>query len=129
MSRSGFTSKQVAIEGAVGASVTDQPISENFAIRGSFLTAFLIDIEVGSVTVAAGITAKLQVRQSGNQDWIDSKTVDIDGDGTFTISLLDTVTADQEFLPLRPVGRVVVTTGAGDAVTVNKIYVLDSSSF
>lgn len=111
----------------VGASATNQAVSKTFYI--SFLTALIIDLEVSAVTDTTGITAKLQVRQSNDQDWIDSKTVTIDGNGTFTIALLDTVAGDQPFLPLRSIGRIVVSTGADDAVTVDKIFVPTSVTF
>ncbi len=132
MSRSGYTSKNVRANigsVAVAASQTDSEIAPSFSIRGDLSRGIVIDIEASVVTVGAGITAKLQVRQSNEQAWIDSKTVSITATGTSSIKLLDTVAADQTHLPLRPVARLVVTTGAGSAITIDKIFVLETSDF
>ena len=103
---------------AVGASETNTVISEIFSIMDPL--TILIDIVCTSVTVTNGITAKLQV-SSGNDEWEDSKTVSITGNDTFTIDT--NITDDAANLPLRPLGRVVVTSGVADAVDVDGVRV------
>ena len=68
-------------------------------------------------------TLKLQVRFSKDQDWIDTKSATVTADGIFTIKFLDTVAADQQYLPLRPQGRLVATTTSSDAFTVDAVYI------
>ena len=68
-------------------------------------------------------TLKLQVRFSKDQDWINTKSATVTADGTFTIKFLDTVAADQQYLPLRPQGRLVATTTSTDAFTVDAVYI------
>lgn len=127
----GYTAKNVVKNGEsveVGASQTNFVVSgegaqDSFNIQIPFLTSFRLDLVCSAVTVTTAITAKLQTRFSSQESWVDSKTASITGNGVATISLLDTVAGDQSFLPLRPLARVVITTGASDAVTVDAIWV------
>ena len=76
---------------AVGASVTNQPISSNWRMtaRGSLNSR--VDIYVGKVAVGTGITAKLQ-HSSGYGIWADAKTVAITASTDKTVSAVSTTT-------------------------------------
>jgi len=108
---------------AVGASVTNFAISKDFPIDGAgAMQGLVVKIKVTGVTVGTGITAKLQTAIDG--DFVDSKTAAISADGNFYIKLLAAAAGDQTYFPLLSTGRVVVTTGAGDAVTITSIQLL-----
>lgn len=123
---SGWSPKDVtlAATGTVyGATLTDTPISLPYPITAGGALNCVLKIKTSAATVATGITAKLQTGLGG--DWVDSKTVAITaGAGKFYIKLQAPVAGDQAFLPLLGAGRVVVTTGAGDSVTVTSVEVL-----
>ena len=109
----------------VGASETDTVISNLISLSDEDSTAFNVDITTSGTYVT--VVAKLQDRASNSADWVDNKTVTITGAGTDTISLLpdngtDT-SGDRAFLPLRPQVQVVISTGAGAAVTVTDVRV------
>lgn len=76
---------------AVGASVTNLPISSNWRMtaRGSLHSR--VDIYVGKVAVGTGITAKLQ-HSSGYGIWADAKTVAITASTDKTVSAVSTTT-------------------------------------
>ena len=108
---------------AVGASETNLAISEIFTLSaGGAVEGLVVKITASGVTLATAITAKLQT--AIDQEWVDSKTVSITTNGNFYIKLLGNAAADQTFLPLLASGRIVITTGAGDAVTVDTIKIL-----
>jgi len=108
---------------AIGASQTDLVISEVLKIDVG--TRIRVDIAASSVTSAVGLTVKLQ----DSMDKLTWSTLSSAGqvavtvDATVTINLLDTVSGDQVDLPLRPFIRVIITTGAGDAATIDAIFV------
>lgn len=121
----GFSPKEIKATSvsAIGASVTDSPIADNFPITaGGAARALAIKIKVSGVTVGGGITAKLQ--SAIDNEFVDSKTVAITADGNFYIKLLAEAAGDQAFMPLLSTGRVVVTTGVGSALTVDSIKLL-----
>ena len=126
----GYTARNVVYSGApvsVGASATNSVLTGNpngdaFYIHHCFSTSYRLDVSCSAVTAGAGITLKLQTRFSNEEAWQDSKTAAVTGNGIVTIALLDTVAGDQSFLPLRPQARLVVTTGAGSAVTVDAVW-------
>lgn len=125
-----YSAKNVITDGAatvsVTASQTDAVLTGNGSADAFTVfnpTAFRCDIVVSAITVATAVTAKLQHRFSSAQDWVDAKTLALTTTGIKSISLLDTVVADQTHLPLRPLARVVVTTGAGDSLTVTAVWV------
>lgn len=105
---------------AVGASVTEQQVSKDTGLygRGAY-EGFRVDFEVSGVTVSTGITAKLQGRSI--DDWTDysgaNASVAITADGEYSVSQFALKAADQPNFPLPKQMRLVVTTGAGDAVT------------
>ena len=107
----------------IGASVTNEPITTNFRLTtGGATDSLVIKITAASVTAGAGITAKLQ--SAIDNTFVDAKTVSVTGNGDFYIKLNNAVSADQAFLPLLSVGRVVVTTGAGSALTITDVQVV-----
>ena len=126
-----YTSSNVVKDGVsqvVGASITNSVLigkgpRDCFAIQPAFMRGICIDVVCTSVTAGAGITLKLQTRYSNVQSWVDSVTVAVSGNGTFTLKLLDTIAGDQTYLPLRSEGRVVVTTTAGSTLSVDAIYI------
>lgn len=106
--------------------LTGNAASDGFAIPAFMAKGWCCDITVSATTVATGVTLKLQTRFSADQSWQDSSsTVSVANGftGTKTIRLLDTVSADQAYLPLRPLGRVVAVTGAGDSITVTSVII------
>lgn len=118
---------------SVAAEQTDQVISKEFPIKAG--DRLLIEMLVSAATVSAGITAKLQTStieaSDGTRYWNDSKTVSITGvtdpDETFQITLNPEVSGDQGFLPLGAFGRVVMSTGTGDSVTVDQIRTVEQA--
>lgn len=106
----------------LGASVSNTPVSREFPIYSGGALNLVVAIDTSTTTVGAGITAKLQT--AIGDGWEDSKTVAVTTDDRYYIKLQTTATADQTFLPLLSKGRVVVTTGAGSAVTIDAVYVL-----
>ena len=110
----------------LGASATAIAVTEPFRISHSGSLNILVGIKCASVTAGAGITAKLQSSIYGNSsaDWIDGNSVSITGNGWFYIRMNVQASGDQAKLPLADVGQIVLTTGAGSAVTVSDVLVL-----
>lgn len=109
----------------ISSIVTNSPISKEFPITAGGSQHITVKITASGVTLAAGITAKLQTSVDGV--WEDSKTAAITANGRYYIQLLAERTADQQYLPLLSLGRVVITTGAGDAITVSSVDVLQDN--
>ncbi len=110
---------------SVGASETDLPIAE-FSCDFESALNFRADVVCSSVTAFTGITVKLQHRAvEGAYANLSSAngSVAVTGNGTFSIVLHVQRAADQADLPLRKQCRLVVTTGAGDAVTFDNIII------
>lgn len=110
---------------AVTASQTAKVVSNVFRITAQDSLNFLCRVKAASTTVAAAITAKLQESWDGtNWEAVGNRAqVSITADGTFEISLVATDTSDAAQLPLWPQARVVIDTGAGDAVTITEVWV------
>jgi len=106
----------------IGASATNSVVSRTFPITARGALHLVLAVDTSSTTVATGITAKLQT--AIGDTWVDSKTATISGDGRFYIKLNVEVAGDQTYLPLLSQGRVVVSTGAGDAVTIDKVWLI-----
>lgn len=104
----------------LAASLTDEPITEVFRLEGLDATAFRIDFSASAVT--GSIDIKLQTRMSDDVAWADAKTGAIAATGVTSLKLLDTVAGDQPFLPLGGQCRVVATSGAGEALTLDGVY-------
>lgn len=113
------------LNSSVGASETNLVIAEFSSDFESALN-FRADLVCSGVTVTTGITVKLQHRALGGAyaDLASSNaSVSVTGNGTVSIVLHVQRAGDQADLPLRQGCRLVVTTGAGDAVTFDKISV------
>lgn len=120
----GYAPGDYTIAQTVGASQTDQVVSKIYPITAGGSIHHAVVLDVSAVTAATGITAKLQTGIGST--WQDSKTVAITGNGRFYIKLLAEAAGDQTYLPLLRNGRVVITTGAGDSVTVDAVNVLQA---
>lgn len=107
----------------LGASVSNSVVSKEFRITAGGAAKLVLALKASSVTAGAGITAKLQTAMN-SYTWVDSKTVSVTGNGEFYIKLLAENSSDQTYLPLLSKGRLVVTTGAGSAITIDSCYVL-----
>lgn len=109
----------------LGASLS-AAASDSFRISHSGSLNILIGLKCSSVTAGAGITAKLQTSILGgaDADWIDGNSVSITGNGWFYIRMNIQASGDQSKLPLGDVGQILLTTGAGSAVTVTELVVL-----
>ena len=110
----------------LGASLTNEVVSKPFRVTngGAML---VVDILVSGVTVGGGITAKLQDSSDGYTTTNLKKTVAVTANGTVTITLLAENSSDQTHLPLRNSCRVVFDTGAGSAVTIDQIRVVQQN--
>lgn len=106
---------------AIGASLTNAPISKKFPITagGSKNIVVCISVSAASGTVTAKLRSSLGVGTP-----VDAKTVSITGAGDFYIKLNNDVSGDQAYLPLLSLGEVVVTTGAASSVTVTAVQTL-----
>jgi len=124
----GYSPKDIIRESvAVGASETETPISKDTGLTaGGAVDGFRIMFKVSSVTVTSGITAKLQMRTL--DAWTDmagaNASVAITADGEYTLKQLALISADQPNFPVSKQVQVVCTTGAGDAVTFDKMVLL-----
>jgi hypothetical protein len=108
-----------------GASLVKEPISKSRRVTAGGALYMVVDIVVSGVTVGSGITAILQSSSDGfTTQAVDAKSVAITADGIYSIRLLANDSADWTYLPLRSSMRVVVTTGAGSALTVNEVRVI-----
>ena len=122
-----WTSRNILInstEVAIGASETNTIISEVERITGD-PTRLIIDIRApqADTTIVNGITAKIQT-SSGNGVWVDNKTVAIADDADiYVIKLLADIAGDQTFLPIRPLLRVVVSSGVGDTTDIEYVII------
>ena len=107
----------------IGASETDTVISKTFRVTDP--RYIIVDVTAASVTASTGITVKLE-DSSGDDVWNTKGAegnVAIPTNGTFSIKLLIENTSDQAELPLRPLGRLTITTGASDAATITDLKV------
>jgi hypothetical protein len=101
-----------ATGGTLSASAANEVLSKPFKVSAEDARGLTIDFFC--VGVGGTVTAKLQTSHDGST-WVTANTATLTGTGTVTLKLLDTVTADQTHLPLRPIGRIVydATTGSG----------------
>jgi hypothetical protein len=114
----GYTSKSIllgSVAQVVPASQTKQVISPVFAISAEDSLDFRADVTAASTSGTTSIM--LQTSHDG-VTWIDGKVVTV-ADGNVAITYLDTVAGDQTYLPLRPLGRLAVTTAAASGTTIS----------
>jgi len=109
---------------SVAASQTNSVVSESFRINDPKTLA--VDFYVSAVTDGgsdSSVIVKVQ-SSSGGDNWVDSKAAAaVTSTGWKSITLMAETAGDQSYLPLRPLVRVVVTTAAGDAITIRDIIV------
>ena len=122
----GYASKELIKKSTVvGASETDLPLGDpdGKALSAGGSKYLRINISASSVTVTTGITC--QIQQRVGQTWSDlssaNSSVSITADGDFSMKMAIDIAADQVDMPLSNQLRVTVTTGAGDAVTFDRI--------
>jgi len=111
----------------LGASVTNEPISREIGLTSKGSLNLRVDIVSTAVTAGAGISVKLQMRSLNSESWADlagaNATVAISAAGSVSMTQLVERAADQPNMPLKKMLRVVITTGAGSAVTINEVRV------
>ena len=100
----------------VGSSETNTVVSKLFAISHEGSRNLRLKVTAANVTAGAGVTLKLQ-HASGDADTFitTTKSTSITGNGDFYLTLNVEVSGDQAELPLMPLARAVITTGAGGA--------------
>ncbi len=110
------------------------PVCDGFTIEQG--KSLRVDIQLATATAAGGNTVTFTLQTSPGQDtagndvWVDVKAAtalaaNVTAPGSYiTIRLLDTVAADQPFLPLAGKCRVVATTGATATAVVQNVFVL-----
>lgn len=106
--------------------VTNQVITKEEGLTADGALHLRVDLKASGVTVVGSITAKLQHKSPGGS-YADlgsaNASVTISGNGYFSIKLLVERTADQVDMPLKSMVQVVLTTtNAGDAVTIDDIW-------
>lgn len=107
----------------LGAAETNTVVSEQLYIHDP--SHLIVDVTCASVTAATGITVKLQDSVDGSV-WNSKSSesqVSITGNGVFSFNLKIENSSDQADMPLRPLLRVVASTGAGDAVTITHVRI------
>jgi hypothetical protein len=107
----------------VGASQTDVPVSKQFGITAGGSRNIVMAAKVSGLTVGAGVTLKLRT-SIGTNTAQDSKTASVTADGIVYIKLIAEASGDQTYLPLLSLGQLVISTGAGSAVTVQDAWVI-----
>jgi hypothetical protein len=126
----GYYSKEVLRqENAVISGAATTVVSQEFRISPQGSLNFRVDVVVDSMTIATGVNFELfttsGVDKDGNEDWQEAaKTVAFSSNGSYTLTFLVAKTTDQQYLPLRPKGRIVVNSGAGDSLTVKSIRIM-----
>ena len=117
-----YYAEECSLPQTVGASQTNLAVSSTFTISHAGSLNLLVALQLSAVTAGAGITAKLQ-SSATEEDWLDGNSVSVTGNGWFYIRMNVQVSADQAKLPLGNLGRIVLTTGAGSAATIDAIYI------
>jgi len=122
-----ITKNQSARVLTVAAAQTNQVVSKVYHVSDRDSVCYSVDIIYSDAVVAVAITAKVQSSPDGGTTWIDAKTVALTAATATatrkTISADINIAGDQALLPLRSLARVVVTTGAGDSITIDSIWV------
>lgn len=113
---------------AITGIVTAREIA-NFGVSAGGAKNLRVDIQVSGVTVVGSIAAKLQMATTTTGTYADlagaNATVAITANGDFSLRQNVEIAADQPNMPLKKHLRVVLTTtNAGDAVTIDHVYVM-----
>lgn len=124
----GYSTREFLLGGAsiaVGASATDTVVSVPFAMSAYDSYDFVVRIKTSATTVTTAITANVQEQWQGAawEDVGNRAQVSITGNGWFEIQMTRDDANDLAQLPTAPKCRVVVSTGTGDAVTIDSIIV------
>ena len=124
----GYSPKDIKLPNlaAISGIVTATPISQDTGLNWGSTGRLRVDIMASGVTVVCAITAILQDR-APNGTFVSlagaNASVSITAAGQFTITQLVERAADQPNIPIRKQIRVVITTtNAGDAVTVDNVW-------
>lgn len=126
---SGYPLKSILKAPAVlGASITAQELAV-FGVSGQGSRSLRVNLKAESVTAGAGITVSLQHLIAGTYVPLASSnaSVAVTGNGVFSIRLDVAKSGDQVDMPLSNQVRVVITTGAGSAVTISQLDLLQAS--
>lgn len=115
----------------LGASVSDITVTDPFDLLGHGREMAVV-LKVSGVTAGAGITASLWTGYLADNTTsapifraTADKSVSITGNGVFEILLNPEVAGDVAKMPLGYHGKVTVTTGAGSAVTVDEVHIVE----
>lgn len=108
--------------------VTNQPVSKIINTTASGSRNIRIDVKVSSVTQVGTLTLKLQGAITGAETFVDlagaNASATFTADGIVSLTQNIEIAADQPNMPLLPALRVVLTTtNAGDAVTIDNVWV------
>lgn len=112
---------------AVAESLTNQVVSQIFPISYMGSKNIRVKVKVSAITVAAAIDFKLQhIDDAVSGTWLSQSksAVSLTATGDKYLTFNVEVAGDQADLPLMPHGRIVVTTGAGDSVSISSIKVM-----
>ena len=105
----------------VAASTTAAALSKEFSLTaGGATRALRIEIDCGTVTG----TVDVILQQKLGESWSTVKTINPTTDVTNTIRMNNVVAADQAYMPLASICRVVATTGVGEDIIVTGLRVL-----
>ena len=117
----GYSKDNVLLRGAsvtLGASETDTVVSDVFNLEAGDSLHLSAAVTASGVTVTNAVTAKIQSSMDG-VTWVDSETVAIAGNAQYIAS--HAIEANQPALLIK--GRIVVSTGVGDAATIDEVFV------
>lgn len=127
---SAYPVKNLLKSGAVivGASVSAQVLGET-GLTGEGARSLRVNLKASDVTVTTGITVRLQQLIAGTFSNLASanSSVALTADGVYSIKMDIAKSADQVDMPLSKQLRVVITTGTGDAATIEVLDLLQAS--
>lgn len=107
--------------GPIGASQTAVPVSKKFPITAGGSKNIVICISVSAVTGTIDATLRTSL---GTATAVNAKAITISSTGNSYIKLNSDVAGDQTHLPLLSLGEIIVDTGAGEAITITSVQVL-----
>jgi hypothetical protein len=126
---SGYPSKSILKAPLVVGEEETSLVVATFGVSGQGSRSLRVNFKVSDVTVADGITLSLMQDIAGTKVALASTnaSVAVTADGVVSIRLDAAKSADQVDMPLSNQLDVVVTTGTGDAVTIDRIDILQAS--
>lgn len=105
----------------IGASQANVPVSKKFPITAGGSKNLVVCITVSAVTGSVRATLRSSI---GTGTPVPAKYVDITAAGNHYIKLNSDDSNDHQYLPLLSLGEVVVSTDAGEAITVTAVQTL-----